>query len=186
MPATQRTRAPSGERTRRKCANLSSRPPGNEAGFASASGRMTAGFDTYALWIQREANRGRSNSSSKCCASLVEPVLVLEFFRQVTLGQILKVFVGQGIKLILKTDGEHAFDFILPLFFLKPFVLHQLFGAVDIFVVQLDADIARYSSAIRIGAREADEFRFRNRHALAFECQIDRSLLDHRIDIIAP
>ena len=78
-----------------------------------------------ALKIQREASKGRSNPSrQRNCASLVQPVLVLEFFRQVILGQILKVFVGQRVKLILKTDGEHAFDFILPLFLLKPFVLH--------------------------------------------------------------
>ena len=90
----------------------------------------------------------------------------------------MKVFVGEGVELELEAAREHPFDFVLPLFFLKPFILHQLFGPVDVLVVELDADVARQPVAIGVGAGKADEFGLGNRHALAFKREVDRSLLD--------
>src|SRR5215471_3186429 len=117
---------------------------------------------------------------------LIQPILLFELFGKVALGQILKIFVREGIELELESGGEHPFDFILPFFFLKPLILHELSCPVDVFVVELDADVARQPVAIGIGAGEADELGLGDGHALAFKSEIDGPLFDNRVDVVAP
>src|SRR5207253_11242231 len=51
---------------------------------------------------------------------------------------------------------------------------------------ELDADIAWQPVRIGIGAREPDELGLGNGHPLALEREVDRSLLDDRVDVVAP
>src|SRR5215831_6717029 len=139
----------------------------------------------------QDENREYRHSSNATMPSpppreLIQPILLFELFGKVALGQILKIFVGEGIEFELEPGGEHPFDFILPFFFLKPFILHELSCPVDVFVVELDADVAREPVAIGIGAGEADELGLGDGHALAFKSEINRSLLDDRVDVVAP
>ena len=99
----------------------------------------------------------------------VQPIVLLELSRQIRFGQILKIFIGEGIELVLKAAREHSLYFVLPFFFLKPLVLQQLARTVDIFVVEFDPNIARQAIAVGVAARETDELRLRDGHSLAFE-----------------
>src|SRR5256886_17527820 len=74
----------------------------------------------------------------------------------------------------------------LPALLLEPRIAEELAGAGDVFVVELDAHVARESVRFGVPAREPDELGLRNRHALALEGEIDRALLDDRVDVVAP
>src|SRR5262249_56564059 len=117
---------------------------------------------------------------------LVQPVLLLELARQVLLGQILEVLVGQGVQLVLEAAAEHALDLLLPGLLLEPAVLEELLGPAHVLVVELDPHVARQAVAIGIGAGEADEFGLGDGHALALEGEVDRALLHHGVDVVAP
>src|ERR1051325_3986240 len=145
---------------------------------------------------------------------LVQPVLFLQLAGQVGLGEIAEVLVGERVELVLEPARQHALylllpglllepavlhqllcppavlfvslDDLLPGLLLEPAVLHQLLGPPDVLVVELDAHVAGQAVAIRIRAREADELGLGNRHALALEGEVDRALLHHRGDVVAP
>src|SRR2546430_14113442 len=76
--------------------------------------------------------------------------------------------------------------FRLPALLLEPRIAEELAGAGDVFVVELDAHVAREPVRFGVPAREPDELGLRNRHALALEGEIDRALLDDRVDVVAP
>src|SRR5882762_3051628 len=78
----------------------------------------------------------------------IEPVSVLELLRKIGLGQVAEVFVGERIELVLETRREHPLDLFLPGLLLKPAVIDQLLGPAHVFVVELDADIARQPVSI--------------------------------------
>src|SRR5215831_17834143 len=146
-------------------------------------------FSSAARRDQDENREYRYSQVRRCQArrrELIQPILLSELFGKVALGQILKILVGEGIELKLESRGEHPFDFILPLFFLKPLILHYLYCPIDVFVVELDANVARKPVAIGIGAGEADELGLGDGHALAFKSEINRSLFDDRVDVVAP
>src|SRR5262252_10777488 len=117
---------------------------------------------------------------------LVQPVLLLELAGQVLLGQILEVLVGQRIQLVLEAAAEHALDLVLPGLLLEPAVLEELLGPAHILVVELDPHVARQAVAVGIGAGEPDELGLGDGHALALEGEVDRALLDHGVDVVAP
>src|SRR5882724_2317238 len=117
---------------------------------------------------------------------LVQPVVLFELSRQVGLGQVLEVLVGQRVELVLEAAREHPLDLFLPFLLLEPAVFRQLLGPADVLVVELDADVAREAVAVGIGAGQPDELGLGYGHALALESQIDRALLDHRVDVVAP
>src|SRR5262249_1662865 len=117
---------------------------------------------------------------------LVQPVLRAELSRQVCLRQIPEVLVRERIELVLEAGPHHSLDLLLPGLLLKPPIAEELLGSADVLVVQLDSDVAREAVAVGVGAREADELGFGDRHALALEREVDRALLDDRVDVIAP
>src|SRR6266542_1624533 len=117
---------------------------------------------------------------------LVQPVAFFELSRQVGLGQVLEVLVGQRVELVLEAAREHTLDLFLPFLLLEPAIFRQLLGAADVLVVELDADVAREAVAVGIGAGQPDELGLGYGHALALEREIDRALLDHRVDVVAP
>src|SRR5215467_7656349 len=83
--------------------------------------------------------------------SSVQPVLLLELARQVLLGQILEVLVGQGVQLVLEAAAEHALDLVLPGLLLEPAVLEELLGPAHVLVVELDPD--RYGLPRNVGIK---------------------------------
>src|SRR6267142_1822192 len=117
---------------------------------------------------------------------LVQPILLFELARQVLLRQELEVLVGEGVELVLEPAREHPLDLGLPALLLEPRVAEELFGAGHVLVVQLDADVARQLVGFGVRAREPDELGLRDGHALALEGQVDRALLDDRVDVVAP
>src|SRR5215510_12888058 len=117
---------------------------------------------------------------------LVQPVLLLELARQVLLGQVLEVLVGEGVQLILEAGPEHALDLVLPGLLIEPAVLEELLGPAHVLVVELDPHVARQAVAIGIGAGEADELGLGDGHALALEGEVDRALLHHGVDVVTP
>src|ERR1044072_5060645 len=147
-----------------------SRPPGASAGERANYKR----------------NSGRRRDSSTLNHFLVQPVLFLELARQIGLGQVLEVLVREGVELVLEAARQHALDLLLPGLLLEPGVIQQFLRARDVLLVELDADVARELVGLGVSAREANELGLRDGHALALEGEIDRSLLDHRIDVVAP
>src|SRR5262245_40926049 len=127
------------------------------------------------------ASRTRS-----CGDVLVQPVLFLELARQVGLRQVLEVLVRERVELVLEAARQHALDLLLPGLLLEPGVVHQLLRARDVLVVELDADVARELVGLGVGTRQADELGLGDRHALALEREVDRALLDDRVDVVAP
>src|SRR5262245_56135972 len=127
-----------------------------------------------------------SSARSLLDGKSVQPVLLLELPGQVRLGEIAEVLVGQRVELVLEADREHPLDLVLPGLFLKPAVPEQLPRPAEILVVELDPDVARQAVAVGVAAGEADELGLGNGHSLALERQVDRSLLDHRVDVVPP
>src|SRR5258705_8908410 len=117
---------------------------------------------------------------------LVQLVLFLELRRQVGLGQVAEVLVGERVELVLEPAGQHPLDLLLPGLLLEPAVLEELLGAADVLVVELDADIAGEAVVLGIGAGQADELGLGDGHALALEGQVDGALLDDGVDVVAP
>src|SRR2546430_6141144 len=117
---------------------------------------------------------------------LVQPVLLFELARKVLLGEVLEVLVGEGVQLVFEPAREHPLDLLLPALLLEPRVAEQLAGAGDVLVVELDAHVAREPVRFGIRARQPHELRLRDGHALALEGEIDRALLDDRVDVVAP
>src|SRR5215467_5897249 len=117
---------------------------------------------------------------------LVQPVLLLELARQVLLGQVLEVLVGEGVQLVLEAGAEHALDLLLPGLLLEPAVLEELLGPAHVLVVELDPHVARQAVTVGIGAGEADELGLGGGHALALAGEVDRALLHHGVDVVAP
>src|SRR5439155_1124041 len=83
-------------------------------------------------------------------------------------------------------SGSWMHVLFLPRLLREPRVAQQLARARDVLVVELDADVARQAVGLGIRAREPDEFRLRNGHALTLEGQVDRALLDDRVGVVAP
>src|SRR5207244_12077135 len=117
---------------------------------------------------------------------IFQPVFFFELPRQVGLGEVAEVLVGEGVELVLEPAAQHALDLVLPVLLLEPAVLQQLLGAADVLVVELDADVAGQAVAVGIDAGEADELRLGDGHALALEGEVDRALLDDGVDVVAP
>src|SRR3989449_10856970 len=117
---------------------------------------------------------------------LVQPVLLFELARKVLLGEVLEVLVGEGVQLVFEPAREHPLDLLLPALLLEPRISQELAGAGDVLVVELDAHVAGQPVGFGISAREPDELGLRNGHALAFEGEIDRALLDDRVDVVTP
>src|SRR6266853_1765043 len=124
--------------------------------------------------------------STTFAAISIEPVSLLELLREIGLAQVAEVLVGERIEFVLETRREHPLDLFLPFLLLEPAVVEQLFGPAHVFVVELDADIAWQPVRIGIRAREPDELGLGNGHPLALEREVVRSLLDHRVDVVAP
>src|SRR5438046_5374057 len=116
----------------------------------------------------------------------IEPVPFLDLLRKIGLGQVAEVLFGERIELVLETRREHPLDLFLPFLLLEPAVVDQLLGPAHVFVVELDADIAWQPVRSGIRARGPDELGFGNGHPLALEREVDRSLLDDRVDVVAP
>src|SRR5258705_321762 len=91
-----------------------------------------------------------------------------------------------GVELVLEPARQHALDLGLPALLLEPRVIEELAGAGDVLLVELDAHVARELVRLGIRAREPDELGLRNGHALALEREVDRALLDDRVDVVAP
>ena len=53
-------------------------------------------------------------------------------------------------------------------------------------VVQRDLDVVTQTAAVVVLRPNADELRIGNRHALTLEGEVDRALLDHRVDVVPP
>src|SRR5213079_1074806 len=117
---------------------------------------------------------------------LVQPILLLEFAGKILLGEVLEVLVGEGVQLVFEPAREHPLDLLLPALLLEPRVAQELAGAGDVLVVQLDSHVTREPVRFGIPAREPDELGLGNGHALALEGEIDRALLDDRVDVVAP
>src|SRR5262249_23058486 len=117
---------------------------------------------TFAVLSRRSAaatvrpNRCSSRSGPPAVISappgprLVQPVPFLELARQVGLGQVLEVLVGERVELVLEAARQHALDLLLPVLLLEPGVVEQLPGARDVLVVELDADVARELVALGV------------------------------------
>src|SRR2546425_2377114 len=116
----------------------------------------------------------------------VEPVSLRELAGEVPLGEVLEVLVGEGVQLVLESAREHPLDLLLPVLLLEPVIVEELLGAGNVLVVELDAHVAREAVRFGIRARQPHELRLRNGHALALEGEIDRALLDDRVDVVAP
>src|SRR6185503_10329724 len=86
----------------------------------------------------------------------------------------------------LEARREHPLDLVLPGLLLQPPVLEQLPGAADVLVVELDAHVAGEPVAVGVRAGEPDELGLGNGHPLALEGEVDRALLDDRVDVVAP
>src|SRR5882672_2354470 len=71
---------------------------------------------------------------SSRAARLVQPVFFFELPRQVGLGQVAEVLVGERVELVLEAGREHPLDLLLPGLLLKPAVLGQLLGPADVLV----------------------------------------------------
>src|SRR3972149_926501 len=153
--------------------------------------------DSRQPWVRSEtppvARRSRRRSASgwtwaaiDARRRLIQPVFLFELSGQIGLRQVAEVLVGQRVELVLETGREHPLDLVLPGLLLKPAVLQQLLGPADVLVVELDAHVAREAVAVGSGAGEADELGLGNGHALALEREVDRALLDDRVDVVAP
>src|SRR5256712_7344193 len=127
-----------------------------------------------------------AGSKTRKGPALVQPILLFELARQVFLGEVLEVLVGEGVQFVFESAREHPLDLLLPALLLEPRIAEELAGAGDVFVVQLDAHGARQAVRFRVSAREPDELGLRNGHALALEGKVDRALLDDRVDVVAP
>src|SRR2546422_8819034 len=150
--------------------------------FRSPRGRSTTRcsetWSASSTWRSGEWTPDHSQS--------VEPVSLRELAGEVPLGEVLEVLVGEGVQLVLEAAREHPLDLFLPTLLLEPRVAEELLGAGDVLVVELDADVAREPVRFGVGARQPDELRLGNRHALALEGEVDRALLDDRVDVVAP
>src|SRR5688572_27967511 len=121
-----------------------------------------------------------------CRTRLVQPVLILELARQILPGEVLEVLVGERVELDLEPARQHPLDLLLPVLLLEPAVAEELTSACGVLLVELDPDIPRQNVRFGIGAREPDELRLRDRHPLALEGEVDRSLLDDGVDVLPP
>jgi hypothetical protein len=101
--------------------------------------------------------------------ALVQPVLLFDLPRQIGLGQLAEVLVGQRVELALEPGREYSLDLVLPVLPLEPALLAQLLGAADVLAVELDAGLAPQAVAVGVGAGEADELGLGNGHPLALE-----------------
>src|SRR5712691_6891508 len=137
-------------------------------------------------WTSPSFARVFGRRESRPSGPLIQPVFLFELSGQVGLGQVAEVLVGERIELVLEATREHPLDLFLPGLLLKPAVLEQLLGPAHVLVVEFDADVAREAVGVGIGAGEADELGLGNGHPLALEREIDRALLDDRIDVVAP
>jgi len=82
--------------------------------------------------------------------ALIQPIFLFELSRQIGLGQVAEVLVGQGVELVREAGREHALDLVPPILLLGPAVHEQLLGPANVLVVQLDADVAREAVAVGI------------------------------------
>src|SRR5437773_2293828 len=119
----------------------------------SGSGSVSSAR-TIPVWTQTMARPERRIISS--CArmatkalsarpddALIQPVFLFQLARQVRVGEVAEILVGEGVELILQPAAQHALDLVLPVLLLEPTVLCQLLGPRDVLVVELDAHGAR-------------------------------------------
>src|SRR5690606_32648083 len=87
----------------------------------------------------------------------------------------------------LEAVAEHLLDLALPLLvFLEPWVLHDLLGALDVAVVEVDLDVVgKFAVFVVLGA-DAEEAGFGDGEPLALEGERDRALLDDAVDVVPP
>src|SRR5207302_281038 len=64
--------------------------------------------------------------------------------------------------------------------------VEQLAGAGDVLVVELDAHVAGEAVGFGVPAGKPDELGLWDGHPLTFEGEVDRPLLDDRVDVVAP
>ena len=65
---------------------------------------------------------------------------------------MLEVLVGDRAQLVPEVAGEHALNLPCQSLFLEPGVVYQLPDACDVFVVELESDVAR--QAVLLGSVE--------------------------------
>ncbi len=82
-------------------------------------------------------------------------MFLFELSGEVLLGQVLEVLVGECVQFVFEPAGEHPLNFLLPALFLEPRLVEELAGAVDVFVVELDAHVAR--EPVVFGIRAGDQ-----------------------------
>ena len=68
----------------------------------------------------------------------------------------------------------------------EPWIRCDLLGSLLVFVVKLDLDILFQAASLVIAASKPYELRVGDRHPHALKGQVDRSLLDDRVDIVSP
>ena len=87
----------------------------------------------------------------------------------------------------LKPFLKHQFDLFLPrLLLLEPWIFGNLLGPFDIGILQVDLHARRQLAAYEILAAQSDVASIGNGHPFGFVGQIDRSLLDHAVDVVSP
>lgn len=99
---------------------------------------------------------------------------------------MLEVLAGEGILFVRESAHEHPLDFRLPDQFLELRIVKEYFRAVDVVFVQFDPDATRKFIPFRGSAGETYEHDIGNRHALALEGKIYRTLPHDGIYLTKP
>src|SRR5690606_36602183 len=116
----------------------------------------------------------------------LQPVLFGQLARQVLLGDEGDAPAGEGLDLVLAVALGHGLELSTPFLVLEPWVLEHLADPAVIAFVEADRRLFRDAVALGVPRGNTDEAGPRHRHAHGLVGEVDRALLDHRIDVKAP
>jgi len=118
---------------------------------------------------------------------LIQPILRRQTLRHINLGDVADVFGDERFDFELEVVFEHLLNLSLPvLFLLEPGILGDLFGAFFVVFVQRDFDAVGEAAAVVVDAAQAEVLGVGDGHSLGLEGEVDRTLLQHAVDIVAP
>src|SRR5262245_22376403 len=118
---------------------------------------------------------------------LIQKVPFIKSGWYVLFSNVADVLADERFHFELESVLQHEVDFLLPrLLVCEPWILRDLLCALGVLVVEFDLNAGTELAAIVVDAAQSEKASRWNRHAAGFIGEVDRSLLDHAVNVVPP